>query len=172
MSLEKSQINEDINRQKQGEQDRYLEFNLGKEKFAVPLLAVREVIAVPETANVPFTPDYYKGIMNLRGEVLSVIDIAKRMDIEASPNPTENAVIIIDLGYTSLGMVVDSINRVITTEQGEFSPPPDIESNQATEFVTGCYISGSDFILFLDIDKILDRDDRELIQKTDTHQAV
>ncbi len=151
---------------------RYLEFNLGEEKFAIPLLTVKEVIAVPETTNVPFTPEYYLGIMNLRGQVLSVIDLRKRMKISEQESTTETAVIIVDLEYTQLGVVVDSINRVIAIDNEDFSPPPEIESNPSTEFVTGCYKSDKNLVLFLDVDKILDHKDKELIQNPTTEQKA
>ena len=111
--------------------DRYLEFNLGVEKFAIPLLSVKEVIAVPETTNVPFTPEYYLGIMNLRGQVLSIIDLRKRMKVTPKENNSETAVIIVDLEYTHLGVIVDSINRVIAIDNDDFAPPPEIEKTQA-----------------------------------------
>lgn len=148
---------------KNADNDRYLEFNLGEEKFAIPLLTVKEVIAVPVTTKVPFTPDYYLGIMNLRGQVLSIIDLRKRMKIAPQEANSETAVIIVDLDFTQLGVVVDSINRVIAIEDEDFSPPPEIESNPSTEFVTGCYKSDNSLVLFLDVDKILDCEDKQLI---------
>ena len=80
-NLSPENINAQVQGSNTGDKDRYLEFNLGEEKFAVPLLSVKEVIAVPETTKVPFTPEYFLGIMNLRGQVLSVIDLRNRMSI-------------------------------------------------------------------------------------------
>lgn len=152
--------------------NRYLEFNLGEERFAVPLLTVKEVIAVPETTKVPFTPDYFLGVMNLRGQVLSVIDLRRRMGITPRADTAETAVIITDLGFTHLGVVVDSINRVLAVEGNDFAPPPEIEKNSKTVFVTGCYKSDKNLVLFLDVNKILDRDEKELLAKTnETPQA-
>ncbi|SMF36154.1 chemotaxis protein CheW [Pseudobacteriovorax antillogorgiicola] len=166
-----SQVNNEIKNSHLSDHDRFLEFNLGKEQFAVPLLSVKEVIAVPETTKVPFTPDYFLGIMNLRGQVLSVIDLRRRMKIEPLTENSETAVIIIDLDYTHLGVVVDSINRVIAVEGEDFAPPPEIESNTSTEFVTGCYKNDKNLVLFLDVDKILDNKDRELIRQKEVDKA-
>ncbi len=152
--------------------NRYLEFNLGDERFAIPLLTVKEVIAVPETTKVPFTPDYYLGVMNLRGQVLSVIDLRRRMSIVPKGVTTETAVIITDLGFTHLGVVVDSINRVLAVEGTDFAPPPEIEKNYKTDFVTGCYKSDKHLVLFLDVNKILDCEDKELLKKTQETAAA
>jgi purine-binding chemotaxis protein CheW len=151
---------------------RYLEFNLGDERFAIPLLTVREVIAVPETTKVPFTPDYYLGVMNLRGQVLSVIDLRRRMHITPLGDSSETAVIITDLGFTHLGVVVDSINRVLAVDGTDFAPPPEIEKNSLTRFVTGCYKSDQNLVLFLDVNKILDQQDQELLAKADAPVQV
>lgn len=152
--------------------NRYLEFNLGDERFAIPLLTVKEVIAVPETTKVPFTPDYYLGVMNLRGQVLSVIDLRRRMGITPKAGSTETAVIITDLGFTHLGVVVDSINRVLAVEGNDFAPPPEIEKNGKTDFVTGCYKSDKHLVLFLDVNKILDHQEKEMLTKNnETAQA-
>jgi purine-binding chemotaxis protein CheW len=152
--------------------NRYLEFNLGDERFAIPLLTVKEVIAVPETTKVPFTPDYFLGVMNLRGQVLSVIDLRRRLGITAKAASSETAVIITDLGFTHLGVVVDSINRVLAVEGTDFAPPPEIEKNSRTDFVTGCYKSDKHLVLFLDVNKILDREEKEMIaQSLESSQA-
>lgn len=151
--------------------NRYLEFNLGDERFAIPLLTVKEVIAVPETTKVPFTPDYFLGVMNLRGQVLSVIDLRRRMDITPKATTSETAVIITDLGFTHLGVVVDSINRVLAVEGSDFAPPPEIEKNAKTDFVTGCYKSDKHLVLFLDVNKILDHEEKEMLTKSTDAQA-
>ncbi len=145
---------------------RYLEFNLGRERFAIPLLSVKEVIAVPETTKVPFTPEYFIGIMNLRGQVLSVIDLRRRLGITEQHLNPETAVIITDLGYTQIGCVVDSINRVLAVGEQELAPPPEIERNLHTDFITGCYRGERHLILFLDINRILDAEDKDLLTRS------
>ena len=103
---------------------RFLSFSLGAEEFAIPLLAVREVIAVPDLTPVPFTPAHVLGIMNLRGQVISVLDLRKKLEI----NPRENAeiaVIICDLGSLSLGILVDAVNSVLAPKEDEILPKPE-----------------------------------------------
>ena len=157
---------EDKTAKRAAEVHRYLEFNLGDERFAIPLLSVKEVIAVPETTKVPFTPDYFLGVMNLRGQVLSVIDLRRRLGITPNEASSETAVIITDLGFTHLGVVVDSINRVLAVEGTDFAPPPEIEMNAKTEFVIGCYKNDKHLVLFLDVNKILDHEEKTMLAKS------
>ena len=118
---------------------RYLEFSLGEEFYAVPLLKVREVLAMPETTPVPFTPKHFLGIMNLRGQVISVIDLRDKMGIQKSDKPgvnadDETAVIIVDLNPIFLGVVVDSVNNVLTVDTNHVNETPQIESQKNTDW--------------------------------------
>jgi purine-binding chemotaxis protein CheW len=70
---------------------RYLSFNVGKEQYAIPLLTVREVIGMPEITPVPFTPNYFLGIMNLRGQIISVVDLRLKLGLGAGKNTSETA---------------------------------------------------------------------------------
>lgn len=141
------------------ELERYLSFSLGHEEYAIPLLSVREVIAVPEITPVPFTPSHFLGIMNLRGQVISVIDLRHKMEIQ--PNDIgETAVIICDFKSICLGAVVDAINSVIIPKATEVSEKPQIQSNRNTDFITHVYKHDKSLILFLDIVKTLSIEDQ------------
>ena len=95
---------------------RYLEFKLGEENYAIPLLEVRELISVPETTSVPFSPKYYVGIMNLRGHVISIIDLRTRLGVTPAES-SEEAVIIVEFGELCLGVIVDNICKVLAVEE-------------------------------------------------------
>lgn len=141
---------------------RYLSFTLGSEDYAIPLLSVREVIALPEVTPIPFTPPYFLGIMNLRGQVISVIDLRQKLGIK--PNPTsENAVIICDLGAVSLGVVVDSINSVLSPAPSEVAAKPEIQSSMNSDYITGVYKRQDRLVVFLDIIKTLNPQDQRAI---------
>lgn len=152
--------------------NRYLEFNLGSELFAVSLLTVKEVIAVPEMTEVPFTPDYYSGIMNLRGTVISVIDLRKKLHIGTIPHTAETAVIIVTLDNNLLGVVVDSINRVLSVDPSDVSPAPPMEATARFNFIQGCYKKDKDLILFVDLMKLMNKEDREAMAKADVFKVA
>ncbi len=144
---------------------RFLSFSLGEEEYAIPLLSVREVIAVPNVTPIPYTPPHFLGIMNLRGNVISLIDLRKKFAIKPKEN-AETSVIICDLGDVALGVVVDSVNQVLTPRENDISAKPSIESNRNTDFITSVYRRDKHLVLFLDIEKALTGEDKAAIQKS------
>ncbi|MEZ4743748.1 MAG: chemotaxis protein CheW [Bdellovibrionota bacterium] len=143
---------------------RYLEFSLGEEKFAIPLLAVKEVIAIPQLTPVPYSPKHFLGIMNLRGQIISVIDLRQKFDIK--PNDSkENAVIICDLSSIVLGVVVDSVNSVLSPKAADISDVPRFDSKQNNDYIEAIYRQKESLVLFLDIAKVLSAQDHKAISK-------
>lgn len=151
--------------------ERFLSFFLGKEEYGIPLLSVREVIAMPEITPIPFTPSHFLGIMNLRGQVISIIDLRTKFNIKPTQT-SETAVVICDLGALSLGIVVDSVNAVIAPADGELSPKPDIQSNKASDYITGVYRKGDRLLLFLDLARTLDVKDITTIKSAVEQKAA
>jgi purine-binding chemotaxis protein CheW len=117
------------------ELQRFLEFQLGKESYAVDLLKVKEVITPPEMTPIPKSPAYVCGLMNLRGLVLTVIDLRKKLNIEPDKDKSQNAVIIFDLGERMVGVVVDSIQKVLNISESHIKPIPDAESQVNSHFL-------------------------------------
>jgi purine-binding chemotaxis protein CheW len=146
------------------EEQRYLNFSLGAEEYGVPLLTVKEVIAVPEMTPIPFTPPHFIGVMNLRGQVISVIDLRRKLGVKEIKGK-EEAVIICDLGQSSLGMVVDSVNSVISPAAEELSAPPDVNTGTNTDYLTNVYRSEKKLVFLIDIIRLLDPQDRNALNR-------
>ena len=144
------------------ELDRFIEFSLGKEDYAIPLLMVREVISVPDTTPIPKSPTHFLGIMNLRGQVISVVDLRKKLKVDAKQDK-EEAVIIVDIGGMNIGVVVDSINKVLAFSQEEVSVMPEVENQINTQYIFGVYKKEHSLTVLLDIAKVLDLKDMEAI---------
>lgn len=142
---------------------RYLCFALGTEEYAIPLLTVREVIAVPETTRIPGTPNYFLGIMNLRGQVISVIDLRTKFGVKPRDG-AETSVIICDLNPFCIGVVVDSINYVFSPSKEEVSDKPDVGVSKNSEAITAVYRKDKNLVLFLDISKALNIADLNLVK--------
>jgi purine-binding chemotaxis protein CheW len=150
---------------------RYLSFTLGTEDYSIPLLSVREVIAVPEITPVPSTPAHFLGIMNLRGQVISIIDLRQKLGIKPQ-NSADAAVIICDLTPLCIGVVVDSINSVLSPSDSEISEKPDIQSNRNTDYITGVFRSGNKLVLMLDVAKALSVEDLRSASKQGEKKAA
>jgi purine-binding chemotaxis protein CheW len=134
--------------------NRYLVFKLGNESYAIPLLSVREVLAMPEVVPTPHSPQHFLGIINLRGLVLSVVDLRSKFGIPAKKTE-ETSIMVMDISGHSLGVVVDSINYVLNAEEGQVSAPPSIESTKYNGFVESVYRNKEDLVLILNIFKTL-----------------
>lgn len=108
---------------------RFLEFNLGGESYAVELLKVKEVLTPPSMTPIPKAPSYVCGLMNLRGLVLTVIDLRKKLGITPAKDNSQNGVIIFDLDERLVGVVVDSIQKVLNVPASQVKPLPEAEAN-------------------------------------------
>jgi purine-binding chemotaxis protein CheW len=146
------------------ETSRYLCFHLGKEEFAIPLLTVREVLGMPEVTAVPQTPPHFLGIMNLRGKVISVMDLRTKLGIKPTASD-ETAVIILDLGTCSFGIVIDRVNSVQEITQNEAVEKPSLENSKANEYISGVFKKQDHLILILDISKALSIEDRQMVSR-------
>lgn len=149
---------------------RYLCFDLGQEEFCIPLLSVREVLGMPEFTPIPQTPPHFLGIMNLRGQVISVIDLRIKMGIKAMPSE-ETAVVILDFGSFSLGMVVDRVNSVTEIPAVAAADKPVLDSSKAKDYIVGVYKKNDHLILILDISKALSVEEKNIANKSSSKAA-
>ncbi len=139
---------------------RYLCFLLGEESYAIPLLSVKEVIAPPEITPVPQTPAYFLGIMNLRGQIISVMDLRSKLGIKPAVS-SETSIIICDLISSSIGIVVDSIDSVLSPNREALSTKPEIQSQRNTDYIEGVFRHGDQLVLLIDIVKTLSLGDHQ-----------
>lgn len=144
--------------------ERYMSFSLGKEEYAIPLLSVKEVLGMPEVTPVPQTPTYFLGIMNLRGQVISVMDLRLKLGIKPKDS-AETVVVICQIGELVVGITVDSVNSVINPGEGEISPAPEVEATKNARFVSAVYRKGTDLVLLLDVGKALSLEDFKVLQQ-------
>ncbi len=138
---------------------RFLCFSLGKDKYAIPLLQVKEVIGNAETTALPQAPAHFKGIMNLRGQVISVIDLRTKLKLPKPGSAHESTIIILDFGALSLGVEVDSVDCVTAYTEKEVSPSPDTESSIKADYITGVARTENSLTLILDLKKVLNAED-------------
>lgn len=151
--------------------NRFLCFNLAKEEYAIPLLSIKEVLGIPDVTPVPQTPKYFLGIMNLRGQVISVIDLRLKLGLEAQ-RTEETTAIILDLDGFNMGIIVDSVKSVIALDENQISEKPNLEGSKASDFISGVFRKDNQLILVLDIGMALSIDDKQMINKNQTHKAA
>lgn len=152
------------------ESQRFLTFALGQESYAVPLAKVREVIALGEITKVPNTPPHFKGIMNLRGQVISVVDLRVKFKMKDISTTPESAIIILDLNPLCLGIIIDSVEAVLPVNEENMSPPPDIETGINTDYIKGIARVDKRLLLILDIEKTLSVEDLVAMKNQDSRK--
>lgn len=143
----------------QQEEKRFLCFSLGKEKFAMPLQQVKEVIANVETTSIPQAAPYFKGIMNLRGRVISIIDLRLKLKVGKAETTPETTIVILDINDLSLGVIVDSVNSVTSFERSAISDPPLSDTTLKADYLFGVARTENDLTLLIDLNQVLNTDD-------------
>lgn len=140
---------------------RYLTFTLHKEVFAVPVGPIREIIEYPGVTEIPLAPEFLRGVINLRGSVVPLIDIAARFGRGSSEISWRTCVIIFEASgehalHQLLGIMVDSVHEVLDVAADQVEPRPEFGTVLRTEFVDGMINRNGKFIVVLDINKVLD----------------
>ena len=146
----------------------YLTFKLVDEIFAFDILNVREVIDLTAITKVPRTPEFMLGVINLRGNVVPVVDMRLKFGMSKTERTVNTCIIIVevllDLETMILGALVDSVKEVIELEPGEIETPPKIWKWLRTEFIKGMGRQNNHFIIILDIDNIFSAEEVSLVQ--------
>lgn len=138
--------------------NRYMEFRLGGQLYAIPLLTVKEVIPKPEITSVPNMPSHFEGMFNLRGQILGVFNVRRKLAIKVA-NSTEKSgdvVIVIEQQGVSVGMIVDEVTRVLHPTPDMIGPAPLKEEDPTRHFISAVIQSEKDLIMVLQSDKLLD----------------
>lgn len=142
------------------EAGKYLTFKLAEERYSVPVLKVREIMRLKPITSVPRMPPYIKGVINLRGKIVPVIDLRERFGLPQAPDLERICIIVVqfDIGDNAtqlMGMVVDVVEEVAQFNADDLEAPPDFGASTDTRFITGMAKSKGNVKTILDIDRLL-----------------
>ncbi|MFP4621481.1 MAG: chemotaxis protein CheW [Bacteroidales bacterium] len=137
----------------------YLTFRLGKEEFGVHVSQVLNILEMTQITEVPKTPDFMKGVINLRGTVLPVIDTRVKFAMSETEYTSKTCIIVLDLDLdgnpVNIGAIVDEVLSVIEIEAGDIEPPPNLGNQYQSEFIYGMARADHGFIMMLDMEKVI-----------------
>ena len=137
----------------------YLTFVLSGEVFAIGILAIKESIEYAHLTAVPMTPPYVRGVINLRGSVVPVLDLSVRFGKEASPVTKRTCIVIIEIHHGGerhdVGVVVDTVNAVLDIPVGDIEPPPSFGARIRTDYIQGMAKVNGRFVILLDVNQVL-----------------
>ncbi len=153
-----------INNTNKLEKGTYLTFHLEDELYAIEISMVKEIIALMKTTKVPKMAEYIKGVMNLRGIIIPVIDLRLKFQMPEVEPQMHTAIIIIQILNSNIGFIVDRVEEVISIDAEHLSEPPKFNSKIDTEFVKNMAQVDKNVIMILDLEKILDEDDINWIE--------
>jgi purine-binding chemotaxis protein CheW len=145
------------------ETTQYLTFKLGDEVFALDITKVREVLDFTSVTKVPRTPEFMRGVINLRGSVVPVVDLRLKFGMTRTENSVNTCIIItevtVDGDTTVLGCLADAVQEVLDLEPGNIAPAPRIGTKLRTDFIKGMGRQHDRFVILLDIDRIFSSDE-------------
>ena len=138
---------------------KYLTFLLAGEEYGIGLTKVKEIIGLMTITPVPKTPDYLKGVLNLRGKVIPVVDLRLKFGIEAQDYSERTCIIVVEILSSgrkiAMGIVVDSVSEVLHIKAGEIEPTPSFGARLDTEYILGMAKCGQGVKILLDIDRVI-----------------
>lgn len=145
--------------------EQYLTFMLAGEPFALRIMNIREIIQYGEITEVPMMPKFVRGVINLRGKVVPVVDLSARFNRGATTVSRRTSIIIIELEQEdgeeaqSIGIVVDAVNEVVDIAGGDIEPPPTFGAKIRPDFISGMAKKDGRFIIVLNLDQVLSLDE-------------
>jgi purine-binding chemotaxis protein CheW len=135
--------------------DRFLTFHLGNEVYGMDILHVIEIVGIQNITEVPDMPDYVKGVINLRGQVIPVMDVRTRFHMAPLDYNDRTCVIVTRVDNELIGLVVDTVEEVVSISEDDISPPPKIGKKTSHQYIKGMGKMGEDIKILLDVNKLL-----------------
>ena len=135
-------------------------FRLLGEEFGLPILDVREIIRMTDITPVPQAPDFVEGVINLRGQILPVVDLRKRFGIENKDNDEETRIIVVELRNSAVGLIVDEVSEVLRIPADTVAPPPALVAGSiGAEYIKGIGHYDEKMIILIDMRKVFSDDE-------------
>ena len=151
-------------------EEKYLTFILDNEDYGIGILKIKELIGMMPITSVPQTPDFVKGVINLRGKVIPVIDLRLKFGMSAKEYDARTCIIVVEVAdmkgrSLQVGIVVDSVSEVVNLKGEQIEPPPSFGGSLDTEYILGMAKVDKSVVILLDIDRVLAAGETEALMK-------
>jgi purine-binding chemotaxis protein CheW len=155
------------------EQQQYLTFFLAREECAISILKVREIIEYDAVTTVPKMPQWVRGVINLRGSVVPVIDLTAKFGMEQKPVGKTTCIVIVETRFENqeaiVGLIVDAVNQVMELSADDIQPVPDFGTRVKMDYLIGMAQSGRKFAMLLDVEKVLTTEELHDLSEVSAH---
>jgi len=146
--------------------NQYLTFTLGQEEYGVEILKVQEIRGFSTITPIPNTPRYLKGVMNLRGTIIPVVDLRSKFAMAEAEYNRFTVIIVVTVGAKVIGLIVDAVSDVLNIPKADIQATPDFGAQVETRFISGMAKAGEKLVVLLDIDKLLRGDELAALGST------
>jgi purine-binding chemotaxis protein CheW len=154
----------------------YLTFKLGNEIFATDVAKVREVLDLTTITQIPRTPDFMTGVINLRGSVVPVVDLRLCFEMSKTENTRNTCIVVVEVMLDNepivIGALADSVEEVIDLEPDQIQPAPHIGSHIRTDFIKGMGERDAQFVMILDIDRVFSVDEISAVRSQESNKPA
>jgi len=148
---------------------KYLTFSMASEEYGIGILKIKEIIGMMSITTVPRTPEFIKGVINLRGKVIPVIDLRLRFGMTANDYTERTCIIVVEIpglsGTVMIGIVVDSVSEVLSIKGDEIEETPTFGTKLNTDYILGMAKMDGGVKILLDIDRVLSRDEMNVLEE-------
>ena len=149
---------------------KFLTFLMANEKYGLEILKVREIIGMMDVTSVPTTPAFIRGVINLRGKVIPVVDLRLKFGIEAKEDTQRTCIIVVQITHPGqemiMGIIVDEVWDVLDIDRNQIEPPPSFGANIRTDFILGMGKVDQKVLTMLDIDRVLSEQEIALVESS------
>ncbi|QEK10947.1 purine-binding chemotaxis protein CheW [Crassaminicella thermophila] len=146
----------------------YVIFKLGREEYGIDIMNVREITEFKETTKIPNAPNFIEGVINLRGNVIPVINLKKRFKLDETNIANNSRIIIVTMDAKQIGFIVDDASQVMTLNEDEIENPPEIITGIDRKYIVGIGKMDEKIIILLDLVAVFSDEEKNQIVKMDT----
>ncbi len=139
-------------------------FQVGEEEFAVDILKVQEINRMVDITRVPKSPHFVEGVINLRGKVIPIIDLRKRLRVTNTEYSRQTRIVVVDIEGKVIGLIVDAVSEVLRLPAETIEPPPHMVSNVDVEYIKGVGKLDDRLIILLDLNTLLSKEEKAIMQ--------
>jgi purine-binding chemotaxis protein CheW len=155
-----------------GRGGKFLTFFLDDEEYGLEILKVQEIIGLMPITRVPRTPAYLRGVVNLRGKVIPVVELRAKFAMETVPATDQTCIIVVQAGGTLFGAVVDRVSEVVDLAAADVEDTPSFGADLRTDYILGMGKAAERVTILLDIDRVLSHDELERVRSLDGDAAA
>lgn len=137
-------------------------FKLGNNEYAIDIMQAKEIIKMEKITLIPNAPDYVEGVINLRGNIIPIVDLKKRFNLEENDGDKNTGIIIVKIDDVDMGIIIDAISKVVSIANSNIQPPPPMLSGIGQKYIKGVAKLEDKLLVVLDLEKLIVGDDDDI----------